>query len=44
MCVVSGLSRFSSNEGKKSMLIGEMDISRPMVYVTKVAEYKLKYR
>uniref|UniRef100_M1BF93 Gag-pol polyprotein n=1 Tax=Solanum tuberosum TaxID=4113 RepID=M1BF93_SOLTU len=39
---VAGLSRLSSKEGKEDMLIGDMVITRLMVYVQWVEEEKLR--
>ncbi|WMV46651.1 hypothetical protein MTR67_040036 [Solanum verrucosum] len=41
---VAGLSRLLSKEGKASMLIGDMDIERLMIYVQQVKEDKLRDR
>ncbi|KAK4726403.1 hypothetical protein R3W88_031320 [Solanum pinnatisectum] len=41
---VARLSRLSSKEGKTSMLIGDMDMSRLLVYVQPVEEEKLRDR
>ncbi|XP_015072906.1 uncharacterized protein LOC107017145 [Solanum pennellii] len=41
---VIGLGRASSKEGRATMLIGDIDISRFMVYVQKVEEDKLRDR
>ena len=39
---VAGLGHASSKEGRVAMLIGDMHISRLMVYVQQVEEEKLK--
>uniref|UniRef100_M1DWL7 Gag-pol protein n=1 Tax=Solanum tuberosum TaxID=4113 RepID=M1DWL7_SOLTU len=39
---VAGLSRLSSKEGKTTMLIGDMDIARLIIYVQQVEEDKLR--
>ncbi|XP_015158659.1 uncharacterized protein [Solanum tuberosum] len=39
---VAGLSCMSSKEGKATMLIGDMDIARRLVYVLHVEEEKLR--
>uniref|UniRef100_M1E0Z9 Gag-pol protein n=1 Tax=Solanum tuberosum TaxID=4113 RepID=M1E0Z9_SOLTU len=41
---VASFSRMSSKDGKAAMLIGEMDVSRIMVYVQQVEEEKLRDR
>uniref|UniRef100_M1D8M1 Gag-pol protein n=1 Tax=Solanum tuberosum TaxID=4113 RepID=M1D8M1_SOLTU len=42
--LVTGLSRLSSKEGRATILIGDMDISRWMDYVQQVQEEKLRDR
>ena len=39
---VAGLGQASSKQGRASMLIGDMEIYRLMVYVQKVEEGKLR--
>ena len=39
---VAGLGRVSSKEGKVATLIGDIDVSKFMVYVQKVEEEKLR--
>ena len=39
---LAGLSRQPSKEGKTTMLIGDMDITRLMIHVQQVDENKLK--
>ncbi|WMV33392.1 hypothetical protein MTR67_026777 [Solanum verrucosum] len=41
---VFGLCRLSSKEGKKAMLIGDMDIGRLMIHVQQFEEDKMKDR
>ena len=41
---VAGLGRTSRKECRASMLIGDIDISRQMVYVQQVEEEKVKDR
>ena len=41
---MSGLSSLLSKEGKKAMLIGDMNIARLMIYMEYVEEDKLKDR
>ncbi|WMV46282.1 hypothetical protein MTR67_039667 [Solanum verrucosum] len=41
---VAGLSRLLSKEGKASLLIGDMDIERLLIYVQQVKEDKLRDR
>ena len=41
---VVGLGLTSSKEGRAAMLIGDIDISRQMVYVQQIEEEKVKDR
>lgn len=39
---IGGLSLLSSKEGKATMLVGDMDISRLMIHVQQVEKYKMR--